>query len=117
MAKLSFKISSPSSRPRAHDILKVVQILMRNNITVSESAVFAHLVRKEGLPDSETPIYEEETILAKADSLTMVETDTNPCNTREAGILSSLLAVPDETLKWWKKGETFMREKARVLWH
>ena len=90
---------------------------MRNNVPVNESTVFAHFIRKEGLPDSKIPIYEEVTILAMANSLIQAKTKAHPYNTCEAGILSSLLAVPDETLKQWKKGEIFMREKARVLGH
>ena len=76
--------------------------------------MFAQLIREEGLPDSKTPIHEEETILAMAHSLAQAMTKGHPYNTCKDSILSALLEVPNETLKQWKKGPIFICEKAYV---
>ena len=45
--------------PPGHDILKVIQRLKKNGVPVNEGTVFAHLIRKDGLPNPEVAIDEE----------------------------------------------------------
>ena len=101
--------------PSEHNILGAIQSLTRNDVPVSTSTVFAQLIRKGGLPDSKTPIYEEETILAMANSLVQAITKGHPYNTCKEAILKALLAIPNKTLRQWKKGPIFIREKACIL--
>ena len=71
---------------------------MENGVSVSTGAVFSQLIRKEGLSDPNTPILEEETILAMANSLIEERTSGHSYHKHKENILLALLNVSDETL-------------------
>ena len=78
--------------------LRKIKRLQENGVSVNEGTMFVHLIRKDGLPNSEDVTDEEELVLAKIKSLDLTKTDPYPYNECKENVLPALLEVSDEVL-------------------